>query len=293
MFKKKEKEPKKVKEKKEKEPQYYLSATHIQTLNYKVYYMSQTETVGYFLMAFVVGAAVGFLFYGGLAKDSFGDPTRLTYILNISICTIMGLIAGKLYLPIRTAQILEKRQKTLRLQFRDMLESLATSLGAGKNVMDSFSAAHGDMKMQYDENAYIVQELSVILNGIENGVNPENALTDFGARSGNTDIMSFANVFEVCYRKGGNIRDVIRNTYDILNDKMVINEDIETVVTSSKSEQLIMLIMPIGLVALIKMSSPDFAANFATGAGIMATTIGIVMFVVSYFIGKAILNIKL
>lgn len=57
----------KRKEKKELEPQYYTSATNIQTVNYKVYYMSKKEKIFYFLLAFAVGALVGYLFYGGLA----------------------------------------------------------------------------------------------------------------------------------------------------------------------------------------------------------------------------------
>ena len=74
---------------------------------------------------------------------------------------------------------------------------------------------------------------------------------------------------------------------------MEIAEDIETVVTSNKTEQNIMIVMPIALVGMIKMMSPDFAANFATASGAISTTIGIVMFVAAYFIGKTILNIKI
>jgi len=50
----------------EPEPQYYMSATNMQMLNYKVYYMSKLEKILYFLLAFIVGAAVGYLFYGGV-----------------------------------------------------------------------------------------------------------------------------------------------------------------------------------------------------------------------------------
>ena len=38
------------------------------------------------------------------------------------------------------------------------------------------------------------------------------------------DIEDFANVFQVCYRKGGNIKETIRNTYEIINDKMGIRQ---------------------------------------------------------------------
>ena len=61
LFQKKEKNPP--------EPQYFTSATNEQVYNYNVYYMSKKEKLLYILLAFAVGAVVGYLFYGGLAKD--------------------------------------------------------------------------------------------------------------------------------------------------------------------------------------------------------------------------------
>lgn len=277
----------------ESEPQYYRSATNMKALNYKVYYMKPLEKMLYFLLAFTVGAAVGYLFYGGIGKDKFGNPTTITLVLNILIPTVVGLIAGKLFVPIRVKSIIAKRRSDLSHQFRDMLEALTTSLGAGKNVNDAFFSVYDDMKVQYDSNAYILTELEIIIAGIHNNVALEEILEDFGNRSNIEDIKSFANVFKISYRKGGNIKDVIRNTHSILSDKMEIAEDIETLVTSTKTEQNIMLVMPIFLIGMIKMMSPDFAANFVTSAGIVSTTISIVFFVVAYFIGKAMLEIKL
>lgn len=274
------------------EPQYYLSATNIPTYNYKVYYMKPVEKVLYFVLAFIVGAAVGYLFYGGIGKDEFGNPTALTWFLDITISSAIGLAAGFAFIPIRTQQIIDKQIRTLKSQFRDMLEALTTNLGAGKNVNDSFHSVYEDMKIQYDEGAYILKELEVIISGMANNIDIEDLLYDFGERSGAEDISSFANVFKICYRKGGNIKDTIRNTHNILSEKMEINEDIETVVTANKTEQNIMLVMPIMLIAIIKFMSPDFATNFTTPAGIGATTVAVVLFVASYFIGKTVLNIR-
>ena len=78
----------------------------------------------------------------------------------------------------------------------------------------------------------------------------------------------------------------------ILSDKMEINEDIETVVTANKNEQNIMMVMPIVLIGAIKMMSPEFGNNFATPSGILATTVAVGLFVASYFVGKAVLDIK-
>ena len=277
----------------EQEPQYYTSATNMQILNYKVYYMSTKEKAGYFLLAFVVGAAVGYLFYGGLAKNEFSQPTLLTYILDIVISAIIGCVAGKLFLPIRIKQIIEKRRKMLVNQFRDMLDGLTTSLGAGNNMLDSLYAVREDLHMQYDESAYILQEMDVMISGVQNNVPIETMMYDFGVRSGVNDIKSFAEVFQVAYRKGGNLKDIIQNTYTIWNDKLEIREEIETVVTSSKTEENLMIIMPIALIGLIKFMSPEFAANFATPIGVLSTTLAIICFIAAYYIGKMILDIKI
>lgn len=276
----------------EQEPQYYKSATNIRTYNYKVYTMSLPERLLYTAIAFAGGAFVGYLFYGGIGVDEFGDPTLMTHILNAMIMVLVGGIAARVYPPIRNKQLLEKQKGKLRVQFRDMLEAISTSLGAGKNIQESFAAVYEDLKNQYEEDAFILKELYVINTGLANNITIEALLEDFGRRSGSEDIEDFASVFEICYRKGGNIKDTVRNTYDILSDKMTINEEIETTVTGSKSEQNLMLIMPIGLIAMIKMGSPDFAANFVTPTGLMATTAALIMFAASYFIGRIVLDIK-
>lgn len=279
--------------KKEKEPAYYMSATQMKVSNYRVYKMSFWEQLVYSILVFGIGAVAGYLFYGGLAIDEYGSPTTMTYILNIVICVGVGVVALKLAMPVITNSLKEKRQKNLKLQFRDMLDSLATSLNSGKNVMDSFQSVAQDLQIQYDADADILHELNVILTGTYNNIPIESLIEDFGKRSEVEDIESFANVFEICYRQGGNLKDVINNTHLILNEKMEIEDEIRTMAANNSLQQKIMIVIPVFLVAIIKLMSPEFAANFATPAGIIATTIAIVLFVIAYFVGKKVLDIKL
>lgn len=280
-------------EKKAKPSQYVQSLNNMRVLNYNVYNMGKMEKLLYTLLAFAAGAAVGYLFYGGLGKDDYGNSTQITYICNVVISCLVGFVAVRLFIPVRTRQLCVKRQKELRNQFADMLEALATSLSAGKNVNDSFQGIYGDMKIQYGKNAYIVYEIQVILAGVNNNIPIEDLLMHFGRRSGVKDIENFAQVFSTAFRKGGNLKDIIQNTHEIIHDKMSIEMDIESVVASNKMEQNIMIVLPVLLVGFIKMTSPEFASNFASGSGIAATTIAIGCFVAAYFIGQKILDIKL
>lgn len=283
---------KKDKKQKVEEPLYVVSSTNQQLLNYKAYKMEPNEKMLYFLAAFIVGAFVGFIFYGGLAKDEYGRATVWTYVLDAAVMVIVGLVTGKMFLPIRKAQIINKRKKELRSQFIALLDSLSTSIASGKNVPNAFLAARDDLRIQYPEEAYIIQEVNNIISGIRNNVDVGGMLTDFGERSGIRDIQTFGKVFETAYEKGANLKDVVRNSNEILSTKIQMEDEIETKVASTKNEQNIMLIMPIVLVAMIKLSGGDFANNFATASGIITTTISIGIFVVAYFVGRKILNIE-
>ena len=273
------------------EPLYEVSGTNRQMINYKVYKMSANEKSLYFILAFVVGAAVAYLFYGGIGKDDYGNPTILTYILDVVIMAVVGFAASKLFMPVRKEQIIDARKKTLRKQFIDLLDSLATSISSGKNVPNAFVAAREDLLVQYQPDAYIVQEVDNIISGIQNNLDVGAMLLNFGERSGIQDIRTFGRVFETAYSKGANLKDVVRNSHLILSNKCEIETEIETKVASNKNEQNIMIIMPVILVAMLKMSG-DFAANFTTPTGIICTTVAIAAFVGSYFLGRKILKIE-
>jgi len=281
------------KEKKQKEPEYLQSMINTKALNYRVYYMKPGEKLAYALISFIGGALVGYLFYGGLGRDADGNPTIITHVLNLIVMLVSGIFAVRLFIPLRIEQIKDKRFKTLKHQFRDMLDSISTSVGAGRNINRAFDAAYEDLKVQYEEGSYILNELEIINMGLRNNINIEDLLMDFGKRSGIDDIISFARVFDIGFRKGANLKDMIRNTHSILSDKMEITEEIETTISSSKLETYIMIVAPIFLVGIIKLMSPDMASNFSTPVGVVSTTIAVALFVGSYFISKKMMDIRL
>ena len=77
---------KKNEDKEEQEPQYYTSLINTPAYNYKVYYMSMIEKIIVTLLAIIVGAAIGYLFYGGIGKDEYGNATNVTHIMNAITC---------------------------------------------------------------------------------------------------------------------------------------------------------------------------------------------------------------
>lgn len=244
----------------------------------KVYFeydMKFIEKLLYIIVGFVIGYFVGNVFYGLPA-----------------VCVFCGLIVAAIA-PGAIRKIKIKNQLTvINRQFQSLLESLVNSIGSGKSVYDSFNAAKSDLMMQYTNKDYIVKEINMIIEGLNNNIKIEVLLKEFGYRSGSADIDSFADVFETCYSRGGNIKNVIQSTFQIMNDKMEISREINTMVAAAKQEQNMMLVMPVVFVFLLNNLGADMTGR-GTAIGYITTTVALVMFAAAYIVGKKILNIKL
>lgn len=275
----------------ETEPQFLPSPLNNDMINYKVYYMSSSEKIGAFLLTMILGGLAGLVFYGGLFKEG-GEATTATTISNLVVFFGVGGIAAKVFVPAVKNSLHTKRKKALRKQFMDMLEILSASLSSGNTVNDAFIGAKTDMRNQDADTAYIIQELDEIASGITNGKSLEEMVISFGKRSDNEDIENFGNVISNCYRLGGDFKDVIVRTRAILGDKIAIEDEIQTKLASNKLQHYAMSLMPIALVAMLKITNESFARNLSSAIGVIVTTFAIGIFVGSYFWGMKICDIK-
>lgn len=272
-------------------PQYSISKINTQVLNYDVYYMKTVEKILYNIALFVVGGAVGLIFYGGLFKSN-GEATLLTTISNLVVFCIVGLMAIKYFLPLIEASLKKKRIDKLKKQFCDFASALTNALASGMNMNDSLNAVYFDLQSQYSDEAYIVVEVQEILNGVNNNIPIETMLEDFGIRSGVDDIVNFANVFATCYRTGGDIKSIVRRTTEIISEKVMISSEIETTITSNKMQMNVMNVLPIVIILLMRLMSKDFANSFSTIIGVVGLTVSAGLTIAAYKVGQKIMDIK-
>ncbi len=279
------------KNKKEVEPAYINSPLNNPMPNYNVYRMSKSEAVIVSLAAFIIGGIVGYIFYGNLFMDEDGATTA-TYISNIVVFTVVGLLAIKFLMPMYVNSKLTKQKNKIKSQFCDMLDSLTSSISSGSNVIKAFESVTNDLTMQYNDDEFIVREMREIMNGVSQNIGIEVMIRNFGERSANEDIISFADIFEICYRKGGDMQSVIYRTHSVITDKVSISDEIETKLTSNKLQHNIMSLMPIVVVAMLRATNDTFAANFATPVGVIVNTVAIAIFLAAYRYGLKIVDIK-
>lgn len=243
--------------------------------DYHIYNMTAKDRIAAGLAGAGIGAVVSWLFFKNV-------------IVTMAASAAIAALAQGIYRESRQ----KKRKKELLLQFKDLLESLTSSYATGKNTLDSFRDAWGDLEQIYGEKSDITTELAIIVTGMENNIKIEDLLTNFAQRSGLEDIASFADVFRVSLRQGANIQDIIASTRDVINDKIEIEMEIQTMIAGNKNELNIMMIMPLVILVSLGGLGGNMTAASNTPVNVVIKLIALGMFYLAYFLGRKFTDIK-
>lgn len=243
--------------------------------DYHVYHMTKKDYLTAWVLGFLAAVIVLFAFFN-----------------SVPISLIGGIVCAKM-LPKHYCEYKKKKQlNELRSQFRDLLESLTSSYSAGQNTVEAFEDAVSDMTSIYGEDADIVQEVQMISTGLKHNINIEELLVNFAKRSNLEDVMSFANVFQICNRQGSDLKRIVSDTREIINDKIEVEMEIETMISGSKNELNIMMVMPVIVVVMLKgMGSTMAGSN--TAATVLVKMLCIGIFALAYVMGRKIIDIKI
>lgn len=230
-----------------------------------------------FLIGFVGGFAVFYIFYQILVLGIVG-----------------GLAAGFANIFISARNATKKRMVNLRVQFYDLLEAMSVAMRAGNPMFRALQSARDDLSMIYPESSDIMMEVSLIIDKFDNAVPLSEAFSDFAERSGLEDVASFASIYATIEGKSGRADEIVRETQQIIADKMAIEMEIDTMMTAAKSEVNIMLVMPLVILAVIAYAGAGFMdALYTTTLGRIVATAGLAVFVISFLLARKFSSVKL
>lgn len=242
--------------------------------DYSIYQLSMAERLAGFGIGFAAGFAAAHILFRSFPASA-----------------VIGMIIGILAIPLFRNYLLNRRAKAMRLQFRDVLDSLSNSFSSGKNTTDAFSDAYHDLLLSAGDEAPLTQELSIIVRGLHNNYVIEDLLKDMSLRCTLDDINSFAETFTVCNRLGGNLKKIVADTRDIISDKIEIEMDIQTTVTASKNEINVMTAMPFLVIMMMGTMGGSITEN--TPLNVAVKLFAVAMFALAYKIGRKITDIRI
>lgn len=244
-------------------------------INYEQYHFTTKEIWKYLIQSMFLCAVGDYLFYQNL----------WVLILTVPIAVLL--------LKTKKKQRILERKKKLNYEFRDALTAMSVAVQAGYSVENAVSVCVKDLEQLYGKDSDIWAEFRYIEMQQRVSVPVEELFLDLGERSGIEDIENFASVFHTAKRTGGDMNRVIQKVARMLSDKIDVKKEIEATLAAKKGEQMVMSLMPVGIIFYLKLTSPGFLdVMYGNFLGICAMTFCLAVYLAAYWLGRKIVEIE-
>lgn len=187
----------------------------------------------------------------------------------------------------------EKYRKTLNTQFKDALISIAAALRAGYSMENALRESEAEMRGMYGEHSPICREFQLMRNQLGLGLPLETVFTQFAYRSGAEDIETFASVFSIAKRTGGDLVEIIQKSAADIASKIDTGNEISVVIQSKKLEQMIMALMPPMIILYVDLTAGSILEPLyqtLLGRVIMLVCLGV--YIGACLLARKIMNIE-
>ncbi|MNZ69242.1 Bacterial type II secretion system protein F domain protein [compost metagenome] len=244
--------------------------------NYNQYHLSRRQFGAAAAIAAVLIFAGSYLFYHSV-------------IVSFAAAAL-GLIAPRM----RRKKLLDKRKERLKLQFKEALFSLTSSLAAGRALENAFLSTLDDLKLLYpDPRTELLQEFQIIKHRLDNAEPLEYALRHFAERADIEDITQFVDALSACKRTGGDLLEVMKRTSTIIGEKLEIEQEIAVMIAQKKFEGRIMMAVPFVFLAFLGLAAPDYMEPLYSGAGYLLLTGALALLLLCFWIMGKIMSIRM
>lgn len=190
-------------------------------------------------------------------------------------------------------QFIKKRKEKLLNEFKDFLRVLKTFLEASYSVENAFAMSIRDVMMLHGKESMMVKELKSMVSLLKINKPIDVVFKKFADKTHMEDIIDFSEVFIISKLHGGNISKIIGNTINVINDKIEVKIEIDTVTASKRFEQKLMNLLPFLIIIYMNISSSSFLRPlYTTLEGRLLMTFALVVYFFSVKISKKILEIE-
>ncbi|WP_214628517.1 type II secretion system F family protein [Paenibacillus agaridevorans] len=210
------------------------------------------------------------------------------------LLSLIGALAGAAAPRWRRGFLLRRRRERLKMQFKELLFSLTSSLAAGRSAENAFRAAWEDLSLLYTEpNADILRELRVIGHLLDQSIPLDEAVRDFARRAGIDEITMFGDTLNACKRSGGDLLEVMRRTSSMIGEKMSVDGEIAVLLAQKRFEARIMMAVPFVFLGFLGWAAPDYMAPLYSGFGYVLLTIALLLLGGCFWLIHRIMSIEM
>lgn len=237
--------------------------------------MKISEKISLLIMGIVISLIVAYLFYNSA-------------LFVIPLLVPVEIIIIKSYGKMRE----KRRLRQIEGEFEEMLDCLAGALRAGYSLDNAFVECRKELVVMYGDTSLLVKELNIICHGLKMNIPIEKLVYNMAAGTRVRTISEFAQVLAIAKRTGGDFVSVIRQNADAIRSKRLVLDEIETMIAAKKYENLIMNLMPPGMILYLRITSPEYTKPLYNNVmGICIMTLVFIIYIAGIYFGARIMDI--
>jgi tight adherence protein B len=180
--------------------------------------------------------------------------------------------------------------KVSPILFKMFLNSIYTELLIGKSFRNALCDAKENLSF---ENEEFIMQVDTLIKDIHFQTNEIKAWIRFSESVDLYACHQFVDVLKATYSYGGQVTQVLKHTIKSITDEIDLELEIDIIIASKKYEFYGMIGIPFILMALLSYTQYDYMkVLYETFLGRIVMTFGFVLMLISYILGKKIVEIE-
>lgn len=243
--------------------------------DYRIYEFTPKERVIGILQGIGLNMLIAILFY------------------NSFLAMIPGMILVILYMKEKRRMLALKRMRRMREELKEFFHTLIAALQTGRSIENAFVQGYRDLAAYLERESEIVLEMKKICAGVSVGESLETLLLDLSSRTHLEELEYFAEVFSIAKHSGGNFITIMKNTIRMIQERMDVEDEIDTIITEKQLEFYVMCFIPLGMIIYLRIGAATLIGKmYGNVTGIVVMTICLVIYGGCYLYGKRLLSFE-
>lgn len=178
------------------------------------------------------------------------------------------------------------------LEFQDFIYLLDSSLKSGKSFNNGLIEVKFILYNMYGEDALLAKELDIILYWNKIGIKFEKGFLLLEDKYRIGFFKEFGNILEITRNKGGNLKEVLAKTNNILSERLEVDREIKTLLAKQRIEVLILRFIPFIMLLCIRFLYPEMIRFLTTNIIGLCTFLGVgLLFIFSFYLSNKLMEV--
>ncbi len=220
------------------------------------------------IISIILSSLLGFVFYRSIVASIILSSIIFLYILRMK----------------------KDDSDIIRLSFKEFLNSVHSEILVGQSFRN---AVYNAIEFNDFKSEKFTDEINKLYKSLSLGIEEKKAFEEFRAAFNDKYINEFVSILNITYLYSGNIVEIIELAVDSISNAIDLELEISIILANKKFEFYLMIIIPIVILLFLSIIEYEYVKIlYTTLLGRISMTIGLLLMIISYFIGKKIINIK-